>query len=66
MIFWTIKKRKENYNFIHKYYNSEEGKFCVKIKVVCGQHASIIDENEDDRRIIIGVVMEFGDFWQVL
>lgn len=57
----NYQKTKGKLHFIHKYYNSEEGKFCVKIKVVCGQHASIFDENEMIEESYC-VVMEFGDF----
>ena len=31
----NYQKTKGKLHVIHKYYNSEEGKFCVKIKVVC-------------------------------
>lgn len=42
----NYQKSKGKLRFICKYYDSEEKRFKVKIKVVCGQHKSIYDENK--------------------
>ncbi|MCH5265387.1 MAG: DUF4116 domain-containing protein [Lachnospiraceae bacterium] len=42
----NYQKSKGKLQFTHKYYDSEEKRFNVKIKVVCGQCKSSFDENE--------------------
>lgn len=42
----SYQKSKGKLQFTHKYYDSEEKKFNVKIKVVCGHHKSIFDDKK--------------------
>ena len=42
----SYQKSKRKLQFTHKYYDSEEKKFNVKIKVVCGHHKSIFDDKK--------------------
>lgn len=47
-ISWDIldyQKSKGKLQFLMKYYDSEEKRFIIKIKVVCGQHISLFNEN---------------------
>ena len=57
----NYQKSKGKLTFTHKCYNSEEKRFNVKIKVVCGQDKSISDENKIINEYYC-VQKEFEDF----
>ena len=64
----SYQKSKGKIQFTHKYYDSEEKKFNVKIKVVCGHHKSIFDDKKiiEESYCVQEKFEDFGKFYVFL
>lgn len=62
----SYQKSKRKLQFIHKYYDSEEKRFNVKIKVVCGQRKSIFNEIIEESYCVLKKFEDFDKFYDFL